>query len=610
MLHMERSLKIVAALREPVEARLDELKADKETRIVQILDTKIQQLDLLNEKNFAIMKSYTVHMLNGVEQRNDLVEDLQNIDAEEADPDFDDVFQISDDEDEEAAVAAVDGKDMEMEEAAAPTVAHQEMELEEAPGPVETQAVEPSADEGCVVIDSDIDDHESDEAVVSMTASSHEGVDANKAVVSVTASSHEGVDADMADATNRKANDARLASVPCKHFMWEWREKYQQSESEAEEMPAAHPGPPNLKRKLENELNDADDVDEQQPPPKDPDADTLDCTRVSNGAYKDRQPLIDPTTILPLPPGIAQPMPPRDNGDNFVGLRSKQATKRMRKRAAPAKELGNEGSDPAKELGSEGSATAPATELGSEGSTPAPATELERPVLAQAKAVPKAAGAKKKVIDHDQKKASQLAKARAQAATLDEHEELQVVDSQDHRRLDSAARAWYWTRLHFIDYVVSNIPAALYPIFYTVPECIGPTDRQEFDIKKRGVENDILSVTGLAVAVKYVLQLKPGALLYCAVPCASYSFMSSSRHRRTLDNPLGDISSSWVRGQNTLACRVALLLILALVRRVHIFVEHPSSSLLPNLPWFCDISSLNSPELFNLKFFQIKWCHG
>ena len=97
----------------------------------------------------------------------------------------------------------------------------------------------------------------------------------------------------------------------------------------------------------------------------------------------------------------------------------------MRKRAAPAKELGNEGSDPAKELGSEGSATAPATELGSEGSTPAPATELERPVLAQAKAVPKAAGAKKKVIDHDQKKASQLAKARAQAATLDEHEELQ-----------------------------------------------------------------------------------------------------------------------------------------------------------------------------------------
>ena len=24
----------------------------------------------------------------------------------------------------------------------------------------------------------------------------------------------------QADATNRKANDARLASVPCKHFMW------------------------------------------------------------------------------------------------------------------------------------------------------------------------------------------------------------------------------------------------------------------------------------------------------------------------------------------------------------------------------------------------------
>lgn len=29
------------------------------------------------------------------------MEDLQHIDAEEADPDFDDVFQISDDEDEE-----------------------------------------------------------------------------------------------------------------------------------------------------------------------------------------------------------------------------------------------------------------------------------------------------------------------------------------------------------------------------------------------------------------------------------------------------------------------------------------------------------------------------
>ena len=48
--------------------------------------------------------------------------------------------------------------------------------------------------------------------------------------------------------------------------------------------------------------------------------------------WKDRQPLIDPTTILPLPAGVVQPMPPRDNGDNFVGLRSKQAGVRQMNR--------------------------------------------------------------------------------------------------------------------------------------------------------------------------------------------------------------------------------------------------------------------------------------
>lgn len=112
------------------------------------------------------------------------------------------------------------------------------------------------------------------------------------------------------------------------------------------------------------------------------------------------------------------------------------------------------------------------------------------------------------------------------------------------------------------------------------------------------------------MAVKTVLELKPNGLLYCGVPCASYSFMSSSRHKRTESNPLGDVNSHWVRDHNTLVCRVALLLVLALVRRVHFFIEHPWSSVLPLLPWFRDIAGLHAPQLFNFQVFHIKWPRG
>ena len=112
------------------------------------------------------------------------------------------------------------------------------------------------------------------------------------------------------------------------------------------------------------------------------------------------------------------------------------------------------------------------------------------------------------------------------------------------------------------------------------------------------------------MAVKSVLELKPNGLLYCGVPCASYSFMSSSRHKRTVMNPLGDVNSHWVRDHNTLVCRVALLVVLALVRRVHFFIEHPWSSVLPLLPWFREIAGLHAPELFNFQVFHIKWPHG
>ncbi|CAE7303618.1 unnamed protein product [Symbiodinium sp. CCMP2592] len=69
----DSALKIVAALRPVVESRLEDLKKDKETRLVDIFDTNISKEDFTSEKNFNIMKVYAAHLFKDVHERKQLI---------------------------------------------------------------------------------------------------------------------------------------------------------------------------------------------------------------------------------------------------------------------------------------------------------------------------------------------------------------------------------------------------------------------------------------------------------------------------------------------------------------------------------------------------------
>ena len=55
------------------------------------------------------------------------------------------------------------------------------------------------------------------------------------------------------------------------------------------------------------------------------------------------------------------------------------------------------------------------------------------------------------------------------------------------------------------------------------------------------LSEDLLSSCGFKSAVRCVLSMREGALLWMGPVCSSFVFMNSSRCKRTLDNPLGDV---------------------------------------------------------------------
>ena len=104
-----------------------------------------------------------------------------------------------------------------------------------------------------------------------------------------------------------------------------------------------------------------------------------------------------------------------------------------------------------------------------------------------------------------------------------------------------------------------------------------------------------------------VLEIMPQGLLYCGLPCASYSWMSSSRHSRTRSNPLGNQDRAWVKYHNLIGFRVGLILILAIVRKVHVVLEHPRGSALPYVPWLCNLFQLEDFDKLSWKWLQCRF---
>ena len=98
------------------------------------------------------------------------------------------------------------------------------------------------------------------------------------------------------------------------------------------------------------------------------------------------------------------------------------------------------------------------------------------------------------------------------------------------------------------------------------------------------LSEDLLSSCGFKSAVRCVLSMREGALLWMGPVCSSFVFMNSSRCKRTLDNPLGDVDYKPVAEGNLHASVAAFLYALACLRSILPIVENPVGSLIFRFP--------------------------
>ena len=121
-------------------------------------------------------------------------------------------------------------------------------------------------------------------------------------------------------------------------------------------------------------------------------------------------------------------------------------------------------------------------------------------------------------------------------------------------------------------------------------------------------EQDMETTLGFLVAILYVLRIKPNSLLFLGVPCCSFSWVSSSKHCRSVHQPFGDTQHSFVVLGNKLCARSVLLALLGMTRGVFYFVENPMRSAIsfyPYMKYLLSLRRLNS----NLMQSTISgWC--
>ena len=96
--------------------------------------------------------------------------------------------------------------------------------------------------------------------------------------------------------------------------------------------------------------------------------------------------------------------------------------------------------------------------------------------------------------------------------------------------------------------------------------------------------NDVATFDGFLQTIILVLRVKEKGLLHVGMPCSSFVWISRSRHRRTAEAPFGDETQPNVLKANEILGRVALLLVLATVRKIWWLIEQPKSSMLPYCP--------------------------
>ena len=129
--------------------------------------------------------------------------------------------------------------------------------------------------------------------------------------------------------------------------------------------------------------------------------------------------------------------------------------------------------------------------------------------------------------------------------------------------------------------------SAMYPFFM----------RQAFEIQKDAIFQNMCTMLGFLKCLNLCMRLEPLGLLYGAIPCDSFSFMSSNCHERSSFHPFGS-TRQFVYEGNCMATRFAILALVCLVRRVMWACENPARSVLDSLP---PMQRLLDPCLFPFK---------
>jgi hypothetical protein len=91
-------------------------------------------------------------------------------------------------------------------------------------------------------------------------------------------------------------------------------------------------------------------------------------------------------------------------------------------------------------------------------------------------------------------------------------------------------------------------------------------------------------VAGFRNALKLVLSIRKGGLLWMAIVCSSFVFANSSNTKRCLANPLGDTMYEPVAEGNLMADIGAFFMSLASSRGVEVCIENPACSMLFKYP--------------------------
>ena len=132
------------------------------------------------------------------------------------------------------------------------------------------------------------------------------------------------------------------------------------------------------------------------------------------------------------------------------------------------------------------------------------------------------------------------------------------------------------------------------------------TPRLKYD-NRRDAEQDLTTVVGFLMAVQTCLRIVKDGLQWLGVPCASFSWLASSTHSRSIRLPFGDEQRPFVRAGNLVSSRAMILAILGISRGVFYFVENPSTSKLELFPYLRYILTLDTLNCRITQRFIIRW---